>query len=397
MTRQAEALIARGLPVPDAASLAHSERVAAHLRALMTAAGGTLSFAEFMQHALYAPGLGYYAAGATKLGPDGDFVTAPEISPLFGRVLAGQAARVLAGLPEPQVLELGAGSGALAVHVLGALAERGLAARYSILEVSADLRDRQQALLRRERPQDLARVEWLGALPRRFTGVVLANEVADALPVERFRKATDGVRQCRVKADDDGFGWCEGPAPGFLAAAVSRIEAELGAPLPAGYVSEVATALPAWIGELAGCLARGFVFLFDYGVSRREYYAPDRSGGWLRCHFRHRAHADPLILPGIQDITAWVDFSAVAEAASAAGLDIAGYVTQAHFLLHGGLARELGDFSGMPTAARTELARQVKMLTLPGEMGEHFKCIGLTRGDVATPEAFTAADRAHAL
>ncbi len=397
VTREAEALRARGLPVPDALSLAHSERVAAHLRAAMAAAGGSLSFAEFMQIALYAPGLGYYAAGATKLGPAGDFVTAPEISPVFGRVLAGQAARVLADLPERHVLELGAGSGALAVHVLEALAGHGLTpARYSILEVSADLRERQEALLRRERPQDLARVEWLSALPERFTGVVLANEVADALPVERFRRAADGVRQCRVRAEGDGFAWCDGPAPGFLAAAVRRIEAALDAPLPAGYVSEVATALPAWIGELAGCLARGFVFLFDYGVSRREYYAPDRDGGWLRCHFRHRAHADPLILPGIQDITAWVDFTAVAEAASAAGLDIAGYVTQAHFLLHGGVTRELEDLSGMPTAARTELARQVKMLMLPGEMGEHFKCMGLRRGDIATPEAFTA-DRAHAL
>jgi SAM-dependent MidA family methyltransferase len=395
---QANDLRADTLPPPDPESLAHSRKVAGHLRSAMARAGGSVSFAEFMQLALYAPGLGYYAAGATKLGPAGDFVTAPEMSPLFGRVLAGQVAHVLEQLPERNVLELGAGSGVLAVQVLDALTERGLAPdRYAILEVSADLRERQEALLRRERPQDLERIEWLAGLPRQFTGVVLANEVADALPVERFRRTADGVMQCRVTARGDDFAWCEDRAPAYLASAVGQIEEDLDARLPAGYVSEVATALPDWIAGVAGCLEHGFVFLFDYGVSRREYYAADRNGGWLRCHFRHRAHDDPLILPGIQDITAWVDFTAVAQAASAAGLDVAGYTTQAQFLLHGGLDRELEALSEMPTAARLELSRQVKILTLPGEMGEHVKCMGLARAAVAPPPALMATDRAHAL
>lgn len=387
-----------GLPAPDSASLAHSGKVAARIRAAIAEAGGSISFAEFMQLALYAPGLGYYAAGSTKLGPAGDFVTAPEVSALFGRVLARQAAGVLRELPAGSVLELGAGSGALAVEMLAALDEHGAALeRYLVLEVSADLRDRQEQLIRERRPQDLPRVEWLPAFPSRFTGVILANEVADALPVERFRKVAGGVRQIRVTANREGFGWCDAPAPGFLVEAVERIEDDLGYSLPDGYVSEVSAGLPAWIGALAACIDSGFVFLFDYGVSRREYYAPDRSGGWLRCHFRHRAHDDPLVWPGIQDISAWVDFTAVAEAASVAGLDIVGYVSQADFLLHGGLDRELASISAMPTAARLELSRQAKVLMLPGEMGERFKCIGLGRGRVATPVSFVLADRAHAL
>ncbi|HZD53986.1 MAG TPA: SAM-dependent methyltransferase, partial [Woeseiaceae bacterium] len=209
--------------------------------------------------------------------------------------------------------------------------------------------------------------------------------------------ASDGVLQCRVTTRGEGFGWCLAPAPGFLTEAVRRIENDLGSTLPEGYVSEVSAGLPAWIGDVADCLETGLVFLFDYGLSRREYYAPDRRQGWLRCHFRHRVHDDPLVHPGIQDITAWVDFTAVAEAASAAGLDIAGFVSQAHFLLYGGLDEELASLSELSEAARLECSRQVKMLTLPGEMGERVKCIGLRRGDIETPAPFAMADRAHAL
>lgn len=386
------------LPLPDDASLAHSKQVAAFIRKEILQAGGSISFAEFMQLALYAPGLGYYSAGAEKFGAGGDFITAPEISPLFSRVLARQCAQVLQPLPVPRVLELGAGSGLLAAGLLESLPGHGVElSSYGILEVSADLRQRQQVLLQAKVPEHSAKVEWLDRLPQAYSGVVIANEVADALPVERFEKFGGNVLQQRVAVDDGRFSWTRDKAPPFLKDAVSHLEHTLGARLPDGYVSEVSTALPAWIGDIAASLDRGFMFLLDYGVSRREYYASDRNDGWLRCHFRHHAHSDPLIYPGIQDLSAWVDFTAVAEGATNAGLDVAGFVTQAQFLMNGGLEKEIAGFGLLPTAAQLELARQIKILTLPGEMGEHFKCIGLSRKHTVVPASFGDFDKAHML
>jgi SAM-dependent MidA family methyltransferase len=243
----------------------------------------------------------------------------------------------------------------------------------------------------------LPSVEWIDHLPRHFTGVVIANEVADALPVVRFVKRAGRVVQLRVKAEGDRLARCEAPAPGYLERCVLDIEQSLPGPLPDGYVSDVSTALAGWIGDIAGCLEHGLVLLIDYGLSRREYSAPDRSGGWLRCHFRHRVHDDPLILPGIQDLTAWVDFTAVATAASVAGLRVSGFVTQSRLLLDGGLEQALAGFERLPTAAQIEISRQVRILTMPGEMGEHCKCIGLARGRVRVPEALCIGDRAHTL
>ncbi len=395
---QAERPAQAALPRPDAESFRHSAKTAACIRQAIRAAGGSIGFAEYMQLALYAPGLGYYTSGNTKFGAAGDFVTAPEISPLFGRVLARQCAGVLAQVESPVVLELGAGSGALAVQVLTALErQQAVPERYLILEVSPDLRERQERCLRDAVPALAGKVEWLAQLPERFDGVVIANEVADALPVERFRIDAGEVLQCRVAADGDAFVWTRERAPAFLEEAVRAIEASLGTRLADGYESEVSAGLPAWIADVAACLANGLVFLFDYGVSRREYYAPDRSGGWLRCHFRHRAHDDPLVYPGIQDITAWVDFTGVAEAAVAAGMDIAGFVPQAQFLLHGGLQEEFAAAAPASTVEQAELSAQVGRLTLPGEMGERFKCIGLSRGNIERPVALAAADRAHVL
>jgi SAM-dependent MidA family methyltransferase len=246
-------------------------------------------------------------------------------------------------------------------------------------------------------PQYASRVQWLDGLPRNFSGVVVANEVADALPVERFVRNAHGVEQIRVAARGDEFVFCRDRAPEWLAGCVEGIEASIGHRLPDAYVSELSPGLPGWIGDIAACLERGFVFLFDYGVSRREYYADDRNDGWLRCHFRHRVHQQPLQHPGIQDISAWVDFTAAADGAVAAGLEVAGFVTQSRFLLDGGLGDELPDFASADTKAQIELSRQVKLLTLPGEMGEHFKCMGLSLGIARTPDAFVAGDRSHAL
>lgn len=386
------------LPTPDDSGLAHCELVAGHIRTLIEQAGGSISFAEFMHEALYAPGLGYYNAGATRFGSAGDFMTAPEIGPLFGRVLARQCACVLQRLPNGAVLELGAGSGRLAVEILRFLSANGIELqRYLILEVSPDLIAQQQRLIRAQVPELMAKVAWLERLPKQFRGVVIANEVADALPVERFCMSGRDALQMRVGCDPDAFEWRRAAAPQFLEDSISHIETTIGRELASGFVSEVSTGLAKWVSDIAACIEAGFMFLFDYGVSRREYYAPDRGDGWLRCHFRHCAHNDPLIYPGLQDLTAWVDFTAVAEAASGAGMDIAGFVSQAQFLLHGGLSEELEDFDRLPTASQIDLSRQVKILTLPEEMGENFKCMGLARGDMPILSSFANLDRTHIL
>ncbi|MGA8206142.1 MAG: SAM-dependent methyltransferase [Woeseiaceae bacterium] len=382
------------LPQPDASSAAHSERVAAYVRDRIAEAGGAISFAEYMHHVLYAPGLGYYSAGTAKFGAGGDFVTAPEVSPLFGRVLARQCAEAMSVTGTAEILEFGAGTGRLAVDLVGKLEElHALPARYRIVEVSAELRARQRELIETELPGHTARVEWLDGMPESYSGIVVANEVLDAMPVERFVRRADGIAQIRVTDAGGRFECVEGTAPDFLAAAVMAIEAELGRSLPAGYVSEVNTAAPAWIADLSDCLDEGCIFVFDYGVSRREYYALERSGGWLRCHYRHRVHDDPLLFPGIQDLTAWVDFTGVAAAAVDKGLAVAGYVSQAQFLLAGGLAAELAGMAELPTDAQLELSRQVKLLTLPSEMGENFKCLGLSRDAAARTSAFGMTDR----
>jgi SAM-dependent MidA family methyltransferase len=386
------------LPQPDADSAKHSQRVADWIHDRIAKSGGSVSFAEFMQHALYAPGLGYYAAGAAKFGAAGDFVTAPEVSAVFGRVLARQCAEVLAATGGGSILEFGAGSGKLALDILRALQDLdALPARYDIVEVSADLVERQQRRVRQQLPKLASRVRWLTELPRDHVGVVIANEVLDALPVERFLCTETGVRQLRVESDNGQFCMTDAPAPAYLRAAVMRIEADLGDRLPPGFVSEVSPGLAGWLGDVAASMHRGVALLFDYGLSRREVYAPERSGGWLRCHFRHHAHNNPLILAGIQDVTAWVDFTAVAEAAVAAGLDVIGYAPQAQFLLGGGLDLELQGFASLPTETQIELSGQVKILTLPDEMGENFKCMALRCGDVPVPSAFQLADRTHTL
>ena len=386
------------LPRPDAPSLEQSRRVAEYIGQRIDEAGGSISFAEFMHHALYAPGLGYYTAGSTKFGEEGDYVTAPEVSSLFGRIVARQCAEVLEQVEGGAILEYGAGSGKLAVDILDALARHGcLPSKYLILEVSPDLRERQEVYVCEHLPLYADLVEWVDDVPDRLRGVIVANEVLDSIPVERFVRRDAGVMQLRVEATGDGFAFLEAPAPDSLGRYVAVVENDLGSSLPDGYTSEVCLATSPWIGGMSHALREGVVFLFDYGVSRREYYAPERSDGWLRCHFRHRAHSDPLVLPGIQDLTAWVDFSSVAVAAVAQGFDIAGYSAQAQFLLAGGLDDEMRNFASLPLEEQVQLSQQVKTLTLPGEMGERFKCIALRKGHITKPTAFGMADRAHIL
>ena len=390
--------IATGVPALTPDEAAHGAQVEARLRAEIARAGGWIGFARYMELALYAPGLGYYSAGASKLGAAGDFVTAPELAPLFGRCLAVQCGEVLGTLGGGDLLELGAGSGAMAATLLAELARRdALPRRYRILDVSADLRERQHATIAAAVPGLADRVEWLDRPPGDFTGVIVANEVLDALPVERFVVRGGEVASLGVAVREGRLAWCEGPASERLVQAVRHIERGTGAAWPEGYVSEVNLALGPWFGAIGVALARGVMLFVDYGLPRREYYSPERSEGTLLCHFRHRFHEDPFARPGLQDITAWVDFTAVAEAGLAAGLDLAGYTTQAHFLLGSGLDGFLAEAAGLGVVPRAQLSRQAMLLTLPGEMGERFKVVALSRAYGARLRGFALRDLRHAL
>lgn len=378
------------LPVPDADALEHSRRVTAHIQEAIRAAGGALPFARYTELALYAPGLGYYSAGARKFGAAGDFVTAPELSPLFSRCVARQCAEVLKALGGGSVLELGAGSGVMAADVLLELKQLDrLPEEYLILEVSADLKARQQECLAAKVPELLPKVRWLDTLPERFVGVMLGNEVLDALPVARFRKGGKGYEEYGVIGKGEGFAWTLGEPRRELAAALTELDKTLKAPLVHGYASEICTVLPALFQSFAASLKRGAVLFLDYGYPRAAYYHPERRMGTLMCHYRQRAHGDPFLYPGLQDITAHVDFSAVAEAGTAAGLELAGYTTQAHFLLALGISEE--------AMASLQAAQQVKLLTLPDEMGERFKVIGFSKGLEQSLGGFALRDLAHTL
>jgi len=369
----------RGLPPLSADEQAHSDRLVQCIRNEIDARGGWITFERFMEMALYEPGLGYYSAGATKLGSDGDFVTAPEISSLFSRCLATQCAEVLERLGSGSVLELGAGSGVMAADILLELAAQDrLPDSYLILEVSADLRQRQQATLQQRVPDLLPRVQWLDRLPEKLRGVVIANEVLDALPVQRFSIRGSHVNAVGVTWQLGALDWSEVRADAHLEAAVRALEASTGERLPDGYRSEVNLRLEPWMLGIAGAIEEGAVFFIDYGLPRRQYYRAERNEGTLLCHYRHRFHDDALFAVGVQDIGAWVDFTAVAEAASAAGLQVAGFATQAHFLIGCGIERYLANLPDQPLTDRVQLARQAMVLTLPGEMGERFKVIGLT-------------------
>jgi SAM-dependent MidA family methyltransferase len=390
------------LPPLSSGERRHCDAVARFIAGQLGSTGGWLSFERFMELALYAPGLGYYSAGSFKIGIGGDFVTAPEVSDLFSRCLARQCAQVLA-VTHGEVLELGAGTGRMAATLLAELAAQDvLPQRYAILEVSADLAARQRQRLAQLPAALRERVVWLERLPERpIRGVMLANEVADALPCRRFTCHGAQIAELGVAlapsappAPAIGFREAAAVADPELAQACTAMLAGLPA-LPDGYTSEVCLRVTPWIASLGACLQRGMLLLTDYGLPRRDYYHPQRGSGTLRCHFKQRAHDDPFINVGVQDITAWVDFTRVAEAASAAGLAVSGFATQAAFLLALGIERLVG--AGQDGVLRAQLAGEALRLLMPGEMGETFKAMALTRDFDRPLAGFAVQDLRHLL
>jgi SAM-dependent MidA family methyltransferase len=379
------------LPPPTAEAQAHS---AALIRRIVSEIGaaGWMSFARYMELTLYAPGLGYYTGGSTKFAAAGDFVTAPEISPLFSETLARQAVQVLE-LAGEEIVELGAGSGRMAQDLLLTLAHLGaLPLRYSILEISADLRERQQQRMSELPAAVRDRVRWLDAIPERIHGIILANEVLDALPVHVLAWHDADIAERGVAWDGERLIWAEREA----AYGPVRDRALALSP-PAPYVSEVSLAIPALVTSLAAALERGVLLFIDYGFGSAEYYHPQRNRGTLMCHYRHRAHDDPFLLPGLQDITSHVDFSSVALAGVDAGLRLLGYTTQAHFLVNAGITDLLSRMAPQNTHEYLPLAAQAQKLLSPAEMGELFKVIALGRGIGAPLIGFSAGDKSGLL
>lgn len=384
------------LPLPSPEAQDHSRRLVEAIQQEIAVLGGWMPFGVFMERLLYAPGLGYYTAGAHKFGAAGDFVTAPGMTGLFGRALARQLTEIMAR-SAPMILEVGAGTGRLAADLLGEMERLGaLPERYLILDLSADLRERQRQTLEKAVPHLLDRVGWLDGLPERFSGAVIGNELLDAIPAEIVAWKGDGIYQRGVSVEASGqFVWQDRPASGALLAAALEIAEQCQ--LPPGFESEISLAARAWAAEWGHRLAAGALLLIDYGFPRREFYHPQRARGTLMCHYRHQAHTDPFFLPGLQDVTVHVDFTAIIAAAHPVGLELLGYTNQGQFLLNCGILDRLAELSpGSNEYIRA--ASAVSKLLMPHEMGELFKVLALGRGiDGATLCGFASGDQSRRL
>jgi SAM-dependent MidA family methyltransferase len=369
------------LPSPEPQALAASRALLDRIGAELASTDNWISFARYMELALHEPGLGYYAGGARKLGAGGDFVTAPELSPLFGRTLARQARQILQ--PGEAILEFGAGTGALAASIL-----EDLPVPYFILETSAELKQRQQQRLGNQ-------AQWLDQLPRNFRGVMLANEVVDAMPVHALAWTRAGILERGVCANEGQLAWSDRPASGRVFTHASRIGIEV--PPSGRYESELGLLGGLWLRSLARFLERGALLVIDYGFPAREYYHPQRSMGTLACHYRHQVHGDPFYLPGLQDITAHVDFSALASAAAGAGLELLGYANQAQFLVNCSITELLALENPEDAKRYLPAASAVQKLLSPAEMGELFKVLAVGKGIEQPLLGFSNGDRRHAL
>lgn len=384
------------LPQPSPNALAHSNKLRDLINHDIALQDGWIPFSRYMELALYAPGLGYYSAGAHKFGAAGDFVTAPEISPLFGRTLARQIVEIMAQ-SAPVILELGAGSGKLAVDILSELEKlNSLPTRYDILEISTDLRQRQKLLLQEHVPHLINRVHWLDALPDKISGCVLANEVLDALPVHLVRWTNNEISERGVLCIDEQFTWDERAPQSRMLHHYALEMSKLVVPAD-NMLSEISLTARGLVSSLSERLDKGVLLFIDYGFGAREYYHPQRNNGTLMCHYRHHAHDDPFFLPGLQDITAHIDFTAVAESAIDVGLHLYGYTTQAHFLINCGITELLNDTSPSKVLQYLSLSSQLQKLTSPAEMGELFKVIALGKGINEPLRGFGAGDKSRSL
>lgn len=369
------------LPEATAEEKQHSQKLVEQIRHQIKQAGGWIEFSRYMESVLYAPGLGYYSAGQQKFGEAGDFITSPEVSPLFAQTLAKPVAEILSVLESGNVIEFGAGSGRLASDLLQELQQKQcLPETYFIIELSAELRHRQQQTLKTEIPQLYNRVQWLDHLPdQTLNAVVLANEVLDAMPVQRFIKTDQGVQSLGVSIQNDEFCFVEQVADQVIRQSVQNIEQDLGRELNHNYSSEINLNIRPWLQSISDVLNQGAVYLIDYGYPRSEYYSVERYMGTMMCYYRHRALDDVFYLPGLIDITAFVDFTAVAEAGLEAGFDVNGFTSQANFLINCGLAQRVEHQMSNQIKTHLPLVQQMKTLTLPSEMGERFKVMGLNK------------------
>ena len=386
------------LPEPSQQQKEHSQQLQSAIRAAIKDNGGQISFDQYMAMALYQPGLGYYAAGAQKFGAAGDFITSPEVSPLFAQSLARQVQQTMLVLEQPVVIEFGAGSGILAADLLLAL-ERldSLPQAYQILEVSAELQQRQQQTLQQHCPHLLGKVEWLQQIPETaVNAVVIANEVLDAMPVIAFEKQNGKLFERKIELEGEIFNWVSVAADENLQAAVAEIETISNKKLPADYRSEYNPSVLPWLKTLHQLIKKGLVLLIDYGYEVAQYYNDERTMGTMMCYYQHRAHDDVFFYPGVQDITAFVNFTAVAEAAVNSGFDVMGYTPQAQFLFGCGLPEifeeKMADLGEDQIKQQMHLSQQVKTLTLPGEMGERFKVMALGKGIDSGLIGFSIAD-----
>ena len=391
------------LPIPDSDAQAYSDALKRRIVDDIDAAGGWIGFDRFMDLALYAPAMGYYSGGARKFGAAGDFVTAPEISSAFARTVATQALQIMAA-SAMQIIEVGAGSGRLAADLLLELELRGaLPERYAIIELSGELRERQRATIAERAPQLIDRVVWLDALPERFDGLVLANELLDAMPVQLVVWGHDDDEQTiferGVSVQGGEFIWIDRPASGRVLERAQQLgeERSAEAPLPPGYLSEIGLTAAGWTASWATIIGRGALLLFDYGFPRHEYYHQQRSSGTLMCHYRHHAHGEPFFLPGLQDITAHVDFTAIVEAGFDAGFEFLGYTTQATFLLNCGLTDVLSRIPADDLARYLPQSQAAQKLISPAEMGELFKVVALGKGIALPLIGFARGDRGASL
>tara|TARA_B100001287_G_scaffold272801_1_gene275099 strand:+ start:2180 stop:3370 length:1191 start_codon:yes stop_codon:yes gene_type:complete len=357
-----------------------SDLALSEIKQKIKSSGGKISFSKFMQHALYAPLLGYYSGKSKKFGESGDFITAAEETGILGRIIAKQCSVILNEIPDAAIIEYGPGSGALAVSILKQLLQMGLKPRaYYMVDVSEDLIERQKNRISTELPEIYDSVIWKSEIPDGFSGIVIGNEVVDSMPFERFMISNKRILQFFVGTKEEELVYKLEPANIEIQKYVKRIESQIGKSLCEGYISEISFLGRDWINQISLKLNEGMIILLDYGVSRSEYYSDDKNQGWTHCHFKHHKHFEPLIYPGMQDITTWVDFSLISETAKANDMIVDAYLTQAQFIINNGIEDEFLGFESMDIKKQMELTRQIKLLTLPDKMGSNFKCLVMTK------------------